>query len=92
MLTEQEREQINLIVAGVSGKLETKIEGMVNLFTEKNNNVCKDIVEIKSGFTQHDKRISKLETSFAYQIGRIAAISAMIGGLVSVVVAIIGIN
>jgi len=57
---------------------------------EENNK--EKISDLKLCSTQHDKRINKLETSFAYQVGRIAAISAMIGGLVSVLVAVIGIK
>lgn len=57
---------------------------------EENNK--EKIGDLKICSTQHDKRINKLETSFAFQIGRISAISALIGGLVSVIVAIIGIK
>lgn len=47
------------------------------------------ISDLKVCHTQHDKRINKLETSFAFQVGKISAISALIGGLVSIIVAIV---
>jgi peptidoglycan hydrolase CwlO-like protein len=56
--------------------------------TIEDNNKEK-ISDLKACHTQHDKRINKLETSFAYQVGKISAISALIGGLVSIIVAIV---
>jgi uncharacterized coiled-coil protein SlyX len=54
---------------------------------EENNK--EKISDLKACHTQHDKRINKLETSLAFQIGKISAISALIGGLVSIIVAIV---
>lgn len=54
---------------------------------EENNR--EKISDLKACHTQHDKRINKLETSLAFQIGKISAISALIGGLVSIIVAIV---
>lgn len=54
---------------------------------EENNR--EKIGDLKACHTQHDKRISKLETSLAFQVGKISAISALIGGLVSIIVAIV---
>lgn len=82
MLTEQEREQVKLIVDGVSGRLETKIEGIKELFSEKNENVCKQINEMKTDFTQHDKRVCKLEVSVAKIATKIALFSTL-GGLIA---------
>ena len=54
---------------------------------EENNR--EKISDLKACHTQHDKRINKLETSLSFQIGKISAISALIGGLVSIIVAIV---
>ena len=54
---------------------------------EENNR--EKISDLKACHTQHDKRINKLETSLTFQIGKISAISALIGGLVSIIVAIV---
>jgi len=54
---------------------------------EENNR--EKISDLKACHTQHDKRINKLETSLAFQIGKISAISALIGGLVSIIVAVV---
>lgn len=54
---------------------------------EENNR--EKISDLKACHTQHDKRINKLETSLAFQVGKISAISALIGGLVSIIVAIV---
>jgi hypothetical protein len=65
----------------------------LNKIIENNDKaLCDKITKLDTGFIQHDKRINKLETSLAHQLGKIAAISAMIGGLVSVLVAIIGVK
>lgn len=55
---------------------------------EENNR--EKISDLKACHTQHDKRINKLETSLAFQIGKISAISALVGGLVSIIVAVVG--
>lgn len=82
MLTEQEREQIRLIVDGVSGRLETKIDGMKELFTEKNNNICIKVED-------HETRLRVVEKSLTYYIGKVAGIAFVLGGLGSVAVIII---
>lgn len=88
-LSNQEMETVKLIVAGVKDALKAEIEGLKEVTKNNDTKVCEKINEIKTSFTQHDKRISKLEISLAYQIGKIAGIASITGGLVSIIVLII---
>jgi pantothenate kinase len=76
----------------LSEKIDTHKEFLNKIIENNDKALCEKITKLDTGFVQHDKRINKLETSFAFQIGRIAAISAMIGGVVSVIVAVIGVK
>lgn len=88
-LTPGEMEIVRLIVDGVAGKLEGKITALSGLVENKDKNVCEKIEKIEKNFVQHDKRIVKLETSLAYQIGKVAGIATIAGGLISIVVSLI---
>jgi hypothetical protein len=76
----------------LSEKIDTHKEFLNKIIENNDKALCDRITKLDTGFVQHDKRINKLETSLSYQLGKIAAISAMIGGLVSVLVAIIGVK
>jgi len=47
---------------------------------------CEKIIDNKVNIITNTKRISKLEKSFAYQVGKIAGISAVIGSISSLIV------
>ena len=66
-LSTQEMETVKLIVEGVREALKAQIEGLKEVSQNNDTKVCEKINEIKINFTQHDKRISKLEISLAYQ-------------------------
>jgi hypothetical protein len=85
-MTEQEREYIKAIVEGVSNRLSDQIKNLSIISDKENLNLCEKIEDLKKGFTQHDKRIVRLETSLAYQIGKVAGIASISGGLVSLIV------
>jgi hypothetical protein len=82
----EERDFVKTCVDGGIARIETRLDGIEKLFDEKNLSVCKRLENVEKDFTQHDKRIVKLEVSVGKLATKIALFST-IGGLVASIVA-----
>jgi len=78
-----------MVLDGLDKRIQEGFMGVKEQMKTIEDNNRDKINDLKACHTQHDKRINKLETSLAFQIGKISAISALIGGLVSIIVAIV---
>ena len=61
----------------------TDLNGFKDVVAERDRNICKELKKIDLDKIQHDKRISKVEKSIAYQVGKIVGISSFVGGIIT---------
>jgi len=71
---------------GLSDKIDSHKEYLNKMIEEKDRSSCEKINKLEANFTQHDKRINKLEISVGQLVTKIALFST-IGGLVASIVA-----
>lgn len=74
----------------LADKIDDNREFLKDLIEQKDKATCEKIYDIKLGFSQHDKRIGKLEVYRSYSAGKIAGISATVGSIFSILALILG--
>lgn len=88
-LTNQEIEFVKAISASVSNELKAEMNGIKELFEEKNKNMCVQITTLQASCTDNGCEIAKIKNKLSYYLGKAAGVSVVFGALSAILVLIL---